>query len=123
MKRGEAFLVVDRCGNIGTSANGAEGLFFKDTRCLSRLDPRIEGRKPVLLSASAHQDEAALSIDLTNPDLDLEGDPVRRDTIALERTRSVCDAVAYEWVKVRNYGSARPLPDRRSVCVRLPRPP
>ena len=48
-----------------------EGLFYRDTRYLSRFELRIEGRRPLLLSSAALEDKAALVVDLTNPDVPL----------------------------------------------------
>ena len=56
LKHGDAFAVLDSSGDIGTIAGTAEGLFYRDTRCLSHYELRIEeGKKPLLLSSSMHE--------------------------------------------------------------------
>src|SRR3954447_20506739 len=51
LKHGDAFAVLDSSGDIGTIADTAEGLFYRDTRYLSHYELRIEGKRPLLLSA------------------------------------------------------------------------
>src|SRR6185312_8690197 len=70
LKHGDAFSVLDSYGDIGTAGDTAEGLFYRDTRFLSRFELRIEGEKPLLLSSVVHEDKAALSVELTNPDVE-----------------------------------------------------
>src|SRR5690242_19921335 len=71
LKHGDSFAVLDSSGDIGTIPDTAEGLFFHDTRYLSHYELRIEGKRPLLLSSSMHEDKAALSVSLTNPDVSL----------------------------------------------------
>ncbi len=69
LKHGDAFAVLDSYGDIGTVQDTAEGLFYRDTRYLSHYELRIEGKRPLLLSSVMHENKAALSVDLTNPDV------------------------------------------------------
>src|SRR5215211_9493341 len=104
LKHGDAFAVLDSFGDIGTVQNTPEGLFYRDTRYLSHYELRIEGKRPLLLSSAMHEDKAALSVALTNPETHLgEHDRVPRDTIFLERTKFVWNAVCYERVSIKNY--------------------
>ena len=108
LKHGDAFAVLDTFGDIGTVEDTPEGLFYRDTRYLSRFELRIEGKRPLLLSSAALEDKAALAIDLTNPDVPLgPHDKLPRDTIFLERTKFIWKAVCYERIKVKNYGAVR----------------
>src|SRR6185437_12030017 len=88
LKHGDAFAVLDSYGDIGTVGDTAEGLFYRDTRFLSRFEMRIEGKRPLLLSSMVHEDKAALTVELTNPDVRLgEHEKLSRDTIFMERTK------------------------------------
>ena len=108
LKHGDAFAVLDTFGDIGAVEDTPEGLFYRDTRYLSRFELRIEGRRPLLLSSAALEDKAALAVDLTNPDMPLgQHDKLPRDTIFLERTKFIWKAVCYERIKVKNYGAVR----------------
>src|SRR5215213_8383060 len=108
LKHGDAFAVLDSYGDIGAAQGTAEGLFYRDTRYLSHYELRIEGKKPLLLSSTMHEDKAALSVDLTNPDVALaEDDQLPRDTIFLERTKFLWKAVCYERINIKNYDRVR----------------
>ena len=108
LKHGDAFAVLDSYGDIGTVQDTAEGLFYHDTRYLSHYELRIEGKRPLLLSSTMHEDKAALSVDLTNPDVSLsENDKLPRDTIFLERTKFLWNAVCYERISIKNYDRVR----------------
>ena len=106
LKHGDAFAVLDSFGDIGASPHTPEGLFFRDTRFLSRLELRIEGKRPLLLGSAALEDKAGIAVDLTNPDIPMgPSDKLARDTIFLERNKFLWRAICYERVKVKNYGS------------------
>src|SRR5262245_30195682 len=42
LKHGDAFAVLDSYGDLGTIPDSPEGLFYRDTRHLSRFELRIE---------------------------------------------------------------------------------
>jgi glycogen debranching enzyme len=105
LKHADAFGVFDSHGDIGTLNETAEGLFYRDTRFLSRLELLLEGRRPLLLSSAVHEDKAALSVELTNPDLQIGGAKLPRDTIFPHRTKFLWRGVCYERVNIRNYAS------------------
>ena len=108
LKHGDAFSVLDSYGDIGTAGDTAEGLFYRDTRFLSRFEVRIEGERPLLLKSVVHEDKAALTVHLTNPDIQLaEDEKLSRDTIFLERTKFLWKAVCYERISIRNYTSVQ----------------
>jgi glycogen debranching enzyme len=107
LKHGDAFAVLDAHGDIGTLSDTAEGLYFRDTRFLSRLELRVEGKRPLLLSSAVHEDKAALSVELANPDLRIGEEKLPRDTIFLHRTKFLWRAICYERISIRNYGAAR----------------
>jgi glycogen debranching enzyme len=104
LKHGDAFAVFDNYGDIGVIGTGPDGLYFNDTRFLSWFEILFEGARPLLLSSVVQDDNAALSIDLTNPDIHENGAIVLpRDTIAIERTKFLWREVCYERVSFRNY--------------------
>jgi glycogen debranching enzyme len=107
LKHGDAFAVLDSFGDIGTVQNTPEGLFYRDIRYLSHYELRIEGKRPLLLSSAMHEDKAALSVDLTNPDVPLGLDRLPRDSIFLGRTKFIWKAVCYERIVIKNYDRIR----------------
>jgi glycogen debranching enzyme len=105
LKHADAFAVLDAHGDIGTVQDTAEGLFYRDTRFLSHLELRLEGKRPLLLSSAVHEDKAALSVELTNPDLHIADDRLPRDTIFLHRTKFLWRTVCYERISIKNFGA------------------
>src|SRR5262245_37001905 len=68
LKHGDTFIVVDSHGDIGATAGGPDGLFHADTRYLSHLELLINHVQPLLLGSNVRDDNALLTVDLTNPD-------------------------------------------------------
>ena len=105
LKYGDAFAVLDGHGDIGTIEDTAEGLFFNDTRFLSRFELRLQGKRPLLLNSRIYDDKAVLSVDLTNPDLKSPTDNILRDTIFLQRRKFLLRQICYERVSIKNFSS------------------
>jgi glycogen debranching enzyme len=114
LKEGDAFAVLDTHGDCGTVRDSPEGLFFRDTRYLSRFELRLEGRRPLLLGSVVQDDNAALTVDLTNPDIRLDHQVLPRDIIAIERTKFLWQGALYERIGLRNYD-----PHRRFFSLQL----
>src|SRR5262245_65181568 len=76
LKHGDTFAVFDRFGNIQRIGLGEQGLYHEGTRFLSRLVLRVLGRRPLLLSSTVKEDNALLAVDLTNPDISVDGQVV-----------------------------------------------
>ncbi|HEX6979664.1 MAG TPA: amylo-alpha-1,6-glucosidase [Alphaproteobacteria bacterium] len=103
LKHGNTFAVFDHYGDAA-SVGGPEGIYHNDTRFLSRLELRINGRQPLLLSSTVQMDNAALVVDLTNPDLMEEGRlALVRDTIHIHRLKFLWEAACYERIAVLNF--------------------
>ena len=69
LKHGDCFALLDEFGSAQATGPGPEGLFFEDTRYLSQLHLTIDDQRPLLLSSRMTEDNAMLSVDLANPDL------------------------------------------------------
>ena len=54
-------------GDVGASMGGPDGLFHADTRHLSRLELSLNEFQPLLLGSNISDDNAILTVDLTNP--------------------------------------------------------
>src|SRR5712691_402388 len=102
VKEGETFLYSDIEGNLDDRREFGLGLYHRDTRFLSHLRMTLSGREPVLLSSSAER--AYMSyVDLTNPELYLDGAvAVPQQTLNIRRVR-VINGRLYERVRVKNY--------------------
>lgn len=109
LKYGETFAVLDSYGDIGWYP-GPEGLYFQDTRYLSRLALTVEDQRPMMLSSAMQDDNGALSVDLTTPDIRLDADDettIPRELIAIERTKFLFKGTCYDRIGLRNYDTRR----------------
>ena len=118
------FAVLDTYGDCGTFGETPEGIFYRDTRYLSLFELRIEGARPLLLGRVIEDDNASLSVDLTNADI-LRGKDVvlPRDEVAINRTKLLWEGTCYERIGLRNYsGRVAHLPDVDPFRCRFSRP-
>ena len=98
-----------------------EGFYFNDTRFLSYCQLLIEGKRPLLLSSVVQDDNVALSVDLANPDVHVDGAIVLpRDAIGIERTKFLWLGVLYERIGFRNFLLRRLGGDLGSISVSAP---
>ena len=105
LKHNDAFAVFDNHGDIGASTEATDGLFFRDTRFLSRFELLVNEVTPLLLGSNLRDDNAALVVDLTNPDILSEQQIVlEKDTVHILRTIFLWRDTAYQRLAVRNYG-------------------
>jgi len=92
LKSDDSFAIFGRFGDMEA---GAEGLYHRDTRHLSKLAVTLDGARPRLLSAAVSADNATLVCDLAcpapDPNLDMGDDGneilLRRETFLWRDTR------------------------------------
>src|ERR1700747_2587095 len=76
---GDTFAVFDRNGDIQPVGFGQQGLFYKETRHVSRLEMHFAGGRPLLFSSTIREDNVLFAVDLPNPDLVMpSGEPLAR---------------------------------------------
>ncbi len=104
LKHGDSFAVFDHYGDVLRSERSPQGLFHRDTRYLSRLELRMGGKRPLLLSSMVDDENVLMSVDLTNPDL-YEGRQLvlPRDNIHLLRSKFLWMGHSYERFAFRNF--------------------
>jgi hypothetical protein len=68
---GDTFAVFDRSGDIQPVGTGQQGIFHLETRHISRLELKLCGVRPLLLSSTIREDNVLFAVDLTNPDIHL----------------------------------------------------
>src|SRR4051795_12386487 len=107
LKHDDTFIVLDSHGDIGASAGGPDGLFNADTRYLARLELVLNQTQPLLLGSNLRDDNSALTIDLTNPDI-YDGDRIvlQKDLIHIVRTIFLWRGTAYQRIGVQNHGAS-----------------
>ena len=102
LKHGDAFAVLDSYGDIGTVPGQPGGpvlprhaLSLAFRAAASKASGRCSSAR------SSQDDKAALSVDLTNPDIPLAGEgKLPRDSIFIERTKFLWKAVCYERIEL-----------------------
>lgn len=107
LKDGELFAVFDQFGDIQSAGSGSQGLYYGGTRHLSRLALLIEKTPPLLLSSTVRLDNAAMAVDLTNPDLEsAAGAGPVSDTLHIRRTKLLYGEDYWEEVTLQNHGQS-----------------
>lgn len=112
LKHDDLFAVFDARGDfhghlhpVGPSI-GADGLFQDDTRILSKLALRIQGRRPELLSGDIGRDNVVFTAHLTNAAFhDRRNTLVPQAQIYLLRRRLLWQRKLYEALWVRNFAA------------------
>ena len=105
LKHDDTFIVLDSHGDIGASAGGPDGLFNADTRYLARLELVLDEVQPLLLGSNQRDDNSALTVDLTNPDI-YQGDRIvlQKDMLHIVRTIFLWRGTAYQRIGLQNHG-------------------
>src|SRR5437899_9481847 len=107
LKQGDTFAVFDRFGDIETFGTGELGLYYQDTRFLSRLTLKLGEDRPLLLSSTVREDNAVMAVDATNPDVSRNGETIiERGTIHVFRSKILWDKACHERLRIHNYGRA-----------------
>ncbi|HEV3141694.1 MAG TPA: amylo-alpha-1,6-glucosidase [Vicinamibacterales bacterium] len=105
LQHGDTFAVFDLFGDVGMFGPSEQGLFHEGTRYVSRFAMRLNGRRPLILSARVKEDNELFAADLTNPDIPLGSDEaIPRDIIHLIRCRFLWNGAWHERIRLANYG-------------------
>src|SRR4051794_29753778 len=87
LKHENSFGVFDRYGDIHPIGHGAQGLYYNDTRYLSKMEMLIDGQRPLILSSGLKEENELLTVDLSNPDIVKEGVIVKKGNLHIHRTK------------------------------------
>jgi glycogen debranching enzyme len=99
---GELLLYTNPVGHAPGRDDSVLGLYYRDTRHLSRIELLLGGRQPVVLTSSADRGYSE-TVELTNLELRAaDGRVVPQAVVHVRRTRVVADKL-YELLRVRNY--------------------
>jgi glycogen debranching enzyme len=105
LKHGETFAVFDRHGDIQQTGLGEQGIYHEGTRFLSRLVFSLGNLAPFLLSSTLKEDNVLFTVDLTNPDIYLDGTiALHRGDLHISRSKFMWQASCYERLTIVNYG-------------------
>lgn len=104
LKSGYTFGVFDRRGDIVAGAGNSDGIYLHDTRFLSRLELRVNGAPLLLLSSNVQEDNAVLTVDLTNPELrSRAGVALRGELIHVNRLKYIWQNAYFERFLIHNF--------------------
>jgi glycogen debranching enzyme len=104
LKHGDSFAMFDEFGDVLEVEHSPAGLFHHDTRFLSRLHFTLEGHRPLMLSSTVQTDNVTLDVDLTNPDIFVDGElRLAKDTFHVARAKFLWQASCYELFTVTSY--------------------
>jgi glycogen debranching enzyme len=107
LKQGDMFAVFDRFGDIETFGTGELGLYYQDTRFLSRLTLTLGKDRPLLLSSTVREDNAVMAVDATNSDTWRDSEIViPRGTVHFFRSKILWERTCQERLRIHNYGRA-----------------
>ncbi|HWI65504.1 MAG TPA: amylo-alpha-1,6-glucosidase [Symbiobacteriaceae bacterium] len=98
-REGDLFQVSDRRGDF-VPEQLACGLFYHDTRFLSRLELRVDGAKPELLSSSAAENYVQRVFGQARVDSEAL---FRKTNLAVQRQRVIYGGAMYERITLTNY--------------------
>lgn len=106
LKHNDTFAIFDSHGDIGAASGSSDGLFHCDTRYLSQLELLIDALQPLLLGSEVRDDNLHYYVDLTNPDIFVDGSIVLlRDTIHIGRTIYLYEGSLRERIVLTNHGA------------------
>lgn len=104
LKQDDTFGLFNDFGDIVAGARHEEGLYHEGTRFLSLFALRLAGARPLLLSSAVRRDNLMLSVDLTNPDIDLgKGQILPRGSLHIYRSKLIWHGACHERIHVRNF--------------------
>ena len=117
LKYGDTFAIFNRFGDIEPLGLSKFGLFHCECRHLSQFAVYVNGGRPLLLGSVIREDNAFLSVDLTNVDSASDGfPPLSRGTLHVFRLQFLRRASCYAQVRLLNYGA---VPARISVLIKF----
>jgi glycogen debranching enzyme len=115
LKESEIYLVSDENGDISAQNAEGHGLYWRDTRYLSRYELELEGTRPVLLS-TAGEFNFMNNLQFANEALEsLDGQPVPARSISIRRNRFIHDGL-HERIGFFNYNRF-PVRIRAKIAV------
>ncbi|MEW5729788.1 MAG: amylo-alpha-1,6-glucosidase [Pseudomonadota bacterium] len=108
LKEGDTFAVFDRYGDTGSVGSGEQGVYHRGTRMLTHHELHLGGQRPLLLSSTVQEHNAFVAVDLTNPDIPLDGHRIiPRGTIHVFRSLFLWRGAMHSRTRVYNYGDMR----------------
>ena len=104
LKHGDTYALFNRFGDIEKFGSGELGIYHHDTRHISRLAMKLEGRRPLLLSSTVRDDNIAMVVNAMNPDI-RNGDDVatERGSVHIFRSKFIFEGTYYERITIQDF--------------------
>ena len=118
IKDGGLFLACENGGDVTVTCGSGLGLYYRDTRYLSRYELRLGGEAALALMSSAARGDQAVQ-ELTNPLIDgLDGKPldIQSFGVRLERAIDGSSLTLTDRLVFRNY-TLEPIAFRASILI------
>jgi glycogen debranching enzyme len=117
LKYGNTFAVFSRFGDIEPLGLGEHGIFHQGTRHLSELGLSLWDTRPLLMSSTVKSDNVVFIADLSNVDVtENQQVTIPRGALHIVRSRFLWQGIAYEELKMFNYGlSVLEIPFRIAI--------
>ncbi len=105
LKHGDAFAVFDRFGDVQPVGLGEQGLYHDGTRFLSRLELRLGGRRPPLLSSTVRKENDSPACDLSTRISRTGRDALTlaRGDLHVFRSKFIWKNVCYERLRISSF--------------------
>ena len=102
---GESFAVFEAGGDVLETPHEPLGFFHRDTRHLSRFELKIAGETPYYLDSHITRENAQFRINLSNPDLSVDGydSSLPLNSIQIERNWVISGPALCQKIAVRNF--------------------
>lgn len=105
LKHGEIFAIFDHYGDIHPTGLGEQGIYYEGTRFLSKLQFLLYNERPTLLNSTVKEDNALITVDLTNPALyHNEKVAVPSGTLHIFRGTLLWNGTCCSHIRFTNYG-------------------
>jgi hypothetical protein len=105
---GESFAVFEIGGDVLETPQEPLGFFHRDTRYLSRFELKIADETPYYLNSYASRENAQLRINLSNPDLGVDGEiELPRNSIQIERNWVIAGPALSQGGRSKLFATAR----------------
>ncbi len=106
LKHQGSFFVADHRGDFPDPPAREFGFYVEGTRFLRRLELLVHGLRPLVLHATASEDEQQVAVDLTNPDVTEPGrHPLAGQTVRIARRLTLYERQLYETLMVESFAS------------------
>ncbi len=105
LKSGESFAVLNRLGDIESIGLAEQGLYHRGTRYLSRFTLHMGDKAPQLLRSTIQDDNAFLTLDMMNTDVQGESGLLPRGSVHLFRAKFLWHDTCYEKLRLANFFS------------------